>query len=295
MEQNPTQPLVQGRRISLTRLINAPRELVWEAWTQPEHIRHWWGPEGFTNSISHMDVRPGGTWEFIMHGPDGTDFPNVHRYLEVVEHERLVLEHVSAPNFRMTATFTEEGGKTRIHIESQFESEEQLAQLIKAVKADQGLKQNMDKLEVYLRNPGGILVFERVYNASAERIWEALTDPSQMKQWYFDLPGFRAEPGYRFQFEAGPPGKDYLHLCEVKEAAPNKRLAYSWRYDGYPGDSLVRFELMKEGDKTRLRLTHSGLESFQAAQNPDLDAKNFEMGWTSILDGALAGFLESLN
>ena len=135
------------------------------------------------------------------------------------------------------------------------------------------------------------LVIEHSYDAAPEQVWAALTDPAEMKKWYFDLPSFKAEVGYQFQFEGGPPEKTYLHLCEVKAVVPRQKLAYSWRYDGYPGDSLVTFELFAEGEKTRLKLTHSGLETFAAANNPDLDAKNFEMGWTEILGTSLKEFL----
>ncbi len=135
------------------------------------------------------------------------------------------------------------------------------------------------------------LIIERSYDATPAQIWAALTDPEKMKLWYFDLPDFKAEVGHQFQFEGGPPEKSYLHLCEVKEAEPNRVLAYSWRYDGYPGDSLVRFEILPEGKQTKVKLSHSGLESFAPANNPDLDAKNFEMGWKEILGTNLADFL----
>lgn len=74
---------VAGREICITRLVNAPRDLVWEVWTNPEHIRHWWGPNGFYSTIFEMDVRPGGNWEFILHGPDGRDYKNKSIYTTV--------------------------------------------------------------------------------------------------------------------------------------------------------------------------------------------------------------------
>ncbi len=135
------------------------------------------------------------------------------------------------------------------------------------------------------------LVVERTYDAPPEAIWQAITDPEQMKQWYFDLPDFRAEVGYKFQFEGGPPEKIYLHLCEVTEAEPNSRLTYSWRYDGYEGNSFVTFALFPKEGKTLLRLTHEGLHTFPAS-NPDLAARNFEAGWTDILGTYLTDFLE---
>ena len=145
-------PVVSSKGISSSRLINAPVELVWKAWREPGHIKNWWGPEGFTNTISKMEVKEGGEWIFIMHGPDGTDYKNKHIYKEIIPNKKLVLEHVSAPHFVMTVMFEAKGEQTLLHIHSGFESEEQLKQVIKVFKADEGLKQNIDRLENYLLN-----------------------------------------------------------------------------------------------------------------------------------------------
>lgn len=134
-------------------------------------------------------------------------------------------------------------------------------------------------------------IIERVLNASVATVWQAITGNEQMKQWYFDLPGFTTQPGYTFTFKGGPPDKIYVHLCRVTEVIPNKKLCYTWRYEGYEGDSLVSFELFEEGAQTRLRLTHSGLETFPAA-NPDLAKHNFVAGWTDIIGRSLPEFLE---
>lgn len=136
-------------------------------------------------------------------------------------------------------------------------------------------------------------VIERTYDAPVEKVWKAITDVNDMKRWYFDLPAFEAVEGTEFSFEGGPPEKSYLHLCKVKEVVPNKKLSYSWRYDGYPGDSLVTFELFPDGHKTRVKLTHSGLETFAASNNPDLDKKNFEAGWNDIIGNLLKEFVEN--
>ena len=135
---------------------------------------------------------------------------------------------------------------------------------------------------------------ERVFDAPVSEVWEALTSHQQMKKWYFDLPDFQATPGFEFSFTGGPDEQhQYKHLCRVREVVPGKILAYSWRYDGYPGDSIVRFELTDEGGKTRLKLSHEGLETFDQA-NPDFARNNFEQGWTSILDSSLKKFLEEV-
>jgi uncharacterized protein YndB with AHSA1/START domain len=134
------------------------------------------------------------------------------------------------------------------------------------------------------------IVIERVLNAPVSRVWAAISDKEQMKLWYFDLAEFRAEPGFEFQFTGGPDEKKYLHLCKVIDAVPEKKLSYSWRYEGEPGNSLVTFELFDEGGKTRLRLTHEGLESF-GTHNPHFAKGNFVEGWTQIIGTSLPEFL----
>lgn len=133
-------------------------------------------------------------------------------------------------------------------------------------------------------------VIERVFNASTEKVWKAITDKDQMKQWYFDIPGFRPEVGCEFQFEGGTKENCYLHLCKVTEVIEGKKLTYSWRYDGYEGNSFVTFELFSEGAQTRLRLTHEGLETFPAI--PDFAKENFVRGWTELIGKRLGEYLE---
>ena len=134
-------------------------------------------------------------------------------------------------------------------------------------------------------------VIERVFDTPVEKIWQAISDRTAMKKWYFDLAEFKPEVGFEFQFYGGPEDRKYLHLCKVVEATKLRKLSYSWRYDGYAGNSIVRFELIPEGKKTKVRLTHEGLESFPA-DNPDLARQNFVEGWTSIIGTSLKEFLE---
>ena len=138
------------------------------------------------------------------------------------------------------------------------------------------------------------LVKEVVINVSPERVWNAITNRDEMKKWYFDLAEFKAEVGFEFQFEGGPDDRKYTHLCKIEEIIPGEKLSYSWRYKNYPGESLVTFELFEEGEKTRLRLTHKGIESF-GKENPDLAKENFVKGWNEILDKNLKEYLEAGN
>ena len=135
------------------------------------------------------------------------------------------------------------------------------------------------------------IIVERTFNAPVARVWKALTDVDQMRQWYFDLREFKPEPGFEFEFVVEHEGNTYHHLCKVTEVIPQKRLAYTWRYKGEPGNSLVTFELFGEGEKTRLKVTHTGIETFP--KTPAYARKNFEQGWTSLIGTELKQFVET--
>ena len=135
------------------------------------------------------------------------------------------------------------------------------------------------------------VVVERVINASAARIWQALTDKTQMKQWYFDVSDFQPVVGFEFEFFGGKDDTRFHHLSRVTEAIPHKKIAYTWRYKGYPGDSLVTIELFEEGAQTRVKLTHTGLETFPR-ETEDFARGNFLTGWTQIIGTSLPKFVE---
>ena len=134
------------------------------------------------------------------------------------------------------------------------------------------------------------IVMERTLNAPVARVWKALTDVDQMRQWYFDLKEFRPQVGFEFEFVVEHEGNTYHHLCRVTDVIPETKIAYTWRYKGEPGDSLVTFELAPEDDKTRLKLTHTGIETFP--KTPAYARKNFEAGWTAIIGSELKEFVE---
>jgi uncharacterized protein YndB with AHSA1/START domain len=133
-------------------------------------------------------------------------------------------------------------------------------------------------------------VIERVYQAPVEKVWQALTDKKKMKEWYFDLAEFEPEVGFEFSFWGGAEDKQYLHLCKVTAAIPNKKIAYTWRYEGYEGNSEVSFELFAEGDQTRMILTHTGLESFPK-DDKNFARESFAAGWTELMGTLLPNYL----
>ena len=140
-----------GRELNISRLLNAPIELVWEVWTNPEHIKNWWGPNGFTNTISKMEVEKGGAWDLVMHGPDGTDYENKSVFKEIVKHKRIVYEHISYPRILATIDFESRGDTTFINWHMLFDSREEFIEVVSKHKAFEGLKQNIEKLSEYLQ------------------------------------------------------------------------------------------------------------------------------------------------
>jgi uncharacterized protein YndB with AHSA1/START domain len=133
-------------------------------------------------------------------------------------------------------------------------------------------------------------VIERTYNAPIARVWKAISDKQALAEWYFNLSDFKAEPGFEFTFPGQDKGKTFIHHCRVLEVIPEKKLSYTWAYAEYEGNSVVTFELFEEGDKTRIRLTHTGLETFPKL--PSFSRENFTMGWTEIIGNMLKTYVE---
>jgi uncharacterized protein YndB with AHSA1/START domain len=134
---------------------------------------------------------------------------------------------------------------------------------------------------------------EMEYNAPVEKVWKAIANPDDMKQWYFDLPSFTS-------LVASPLELDkieeidtlYIDKCMAVEMTEGKKISFTWKYEVYPGSSLVTFELSGKGKKTKLRFTHEGLETFPVS-NPEIARENIFSSWKYMLDTALKVFLEN--
>ena len=143
------------RSIVAVREFDAPHDLVFSVWTDPEHLSQWWGPYGFTTTTHSFDMRPGGVWRFVMHGPDGRDYQNRITFEEIVPPERIVYRHgggddVEPVQFRQTVTFEDLGGRTRITWRGDFPSAAERDRVIKEYGADKGLVQTMARLADYV-------------------------------------------------------------------------------------------------------------------------------------------------
>jgi len=141
---------ISDRQITTIRIFNAPREIVFSAWTNPELLKQWWGPKGFTNTFHGFDLRPGGNWKFIMHGPDGGNYHNESTFIEINEPERIILKHISKPHFQLTASFEEvDKTKTKLTFQQLFETVEVYNKVkVYAVDANE---ENMDRLDAVLK------------------------------------------------------------------------------------------------------------------------------------------------
>ena len=148
------------RELVFTRDFRAPRELVFEVWTDPAHLAHWWGPDGFTLTTRDMDVRPGGAWRFIMHGPDGTDYGNRIVFIEVAPPERLIYKHEGEEgdepvSFEVTVTFEESDGQTHLTMRMLFGSKAELEHVVTTYGAEEGAHQMMGRLGAYVEEMAG--------------------------------------------------------------------------------------------------------------------------------------------
>jgi uncharacterized protein YndB with AHSA1/START domain len=143
------------RAIIAVRIFDAPRELVFDAWTDPKHLAQWWGPNGFTTTTSDFDLRSGGVWRFVMHGPDGRDYQNRITFNEIVKPRRIHYRHggddeFHPEGFEVNVTFEDIGGKTRLTMEMLFPSAAERDRVIKEYGADQGLTQTLSRRADYV-------------------------------------------------------------------------------------------------------------------------------------------------
>lgn len=146
----------EDQQIVLSRVFDAPRRMVWDAWTDPEQVAQWWGPTGFTTTVVEMDLRPGGVWKMVMHGPDGTDYPNKSVFTEVVPLERLGYRLSGGKpggppvRFESITTFEDEGAGTLVTMRMVFPSAEERDRNVREYHSIEGGKQHLESLAAYL-------------------------------------------------------------------------------------------------------------------------------------------------
>ncbi len=141
----------KNKTIISTRVIDALPNVVFKAFSNPENLKHWWGPKGFTNTIEQFEFKPGGTWKFTMHSPDGTNYDNRCEFLEIIPNERVVfIHHLPVHFFTMTLGFEAAGNKTKFSFTMVFEDDGEVDKIKELVVPAN--EQNFDRLENFIKN-----------------------------------------------------------------------------------------------------------------------------------------------
>lgn len=309
----------KSNELKLSRVYDAPVQAVWDAWTDPEQVARWWGPRGFTITTHSKDLRPGGTWVYTMHGPDGTDWPNITYYHEVREREALVYDHGASegqpPLFRVSVYFKAVGDKTAMEMTMTLatpEAAEQTRQFIKRA----GGESTWDRLAEYLergRSSKEVFVINRSFEAPVERVWEMWTDPNHLAHWLppggMQMEVLRGEikPGASIVIRMHGPGIELYSRWEYQEVSPD-RLVYTQQFcdqneqisrppfePTWPETMLTTIAFTAEGDgQTRVTIVS---EPYGETTQDELDAFKKERGgmtkgWTGSFD-KLEGLLSS--
>lgn len=228
--------------LHLTRLYDAPVPQVWDAFTDPQQVAQWWGPRGFTLTSHHKDLRPGGTWVYTMHGPDGVDYPNTTTYLQVERHALLVYDHGASegrpPLFRVTVRFTDDGGKTRMDLTMALATPEAAAETRRFIKRAGG-DATWDRLAEHLAEREGHerFVINRSFNAPIAQVFQVWTDPRHLCQWLpptgFTMEFLRVDirpGGEGFYVMANGAGARMYGRTRYEEVTPVHRLVYTQQF-----------------------------------------------------------------
>lgn len=306
------------REIVQSRTFDAPRELVWEAWTRPEHVDQWWGPRAFTTTTQpgDMDVRPGGVWTFVMEGM-GMTFPNYIHFHEVVRPERLVYDHgtdeASAPAFHVTVTFVEEGGRTAVTMRSIFPTAEARRKVVEEFGAIEGGKQTLERLGEHLARMGGEagpeyppFIVTRTFDAPRDLVFRVWTEAGHLGEWWGPN-GFTMlrctndpRPGgvMHYGMQAPDGGGVMWGKWVYREIAAPERLAFVVSFSDeaggtvrapfnpeWPLEVLSTFTFEEEGGRTTLTMRGEPINANEAERRAFAGFHDsMTQGWGGTLD-----------
>lgn len=320
-ERSNTAAKQGDRAIVARRVFDAPRELVFRLWTDPHHIANWWGPKGFRNTIHKMDVRAGGEWDFVMHGPDGTDYKNRIIYREIAAPERIRYSHVSGPTFESTITFEplREAGReqTRITVEMEFPSGAVRDQVAEQFGAVEGLSETLGRLADQLANLGtsSEFVIARTFDAPVDLVYRAWTETDRLAQW-FGPKGVTIvksnndlRPGGMYHYGMRTPdGNTMWGRWIYREVVPGKKLVFVNSFSDEHGGlvrapfaqtwpiemlSVITFE--EDGGGTRVTIRWTAIDA-TSEERATFDAShaNMNQGWTGTFEQLAAYLAEAV-
>jgi uncharacterized protein YndB with AHSA1/START domain len=304
---NATASDTAAREIVATRVFDAPRDLVFRMWTDPVHIAQWWGPKGFTNTIYKMDVRPGGVWEFVMHGPDGVDYKNRFVYDEVVSPERIAYTHKTGPLFHAIVDFVDQGEKTAVTVRMVFESAELKQQVVTQFGAVEGLEQTLSKLGDMLATADPAeFVITRVFDAPRDVVFRMWTEREHMLQWF----GPKGFPLFECTIDLRPGGVMHygMRMPEMggelwgkwiyREIVPPERLSFVMSFSDaeqgvtrhpmapvWPLETLSIVTFMELDGQTTVTMQGIPINATEEERAIFMQGRSsMQMGWTGTLD-----------
>ncbi len=296
----------------LTRIYNAPLKTVWQAWTDPQQVAKWWGPRGFTITNHSKDVRTGGHWDYMMHGPDGTNYPNKTKFLQVEDYSKMIYDHGAnddqPPLFRVTVLFTEKNGQTELDFTMAFENAAIATQMKKFIKQAGG-DSTWDRLAEYLSeeiHQKNTFVINRSFNTSVEVMYAMWTNPKNISEWLAptgaSMNFIKADiqtGGTTFWKMESPHGVMFGKAKYLEMNRPNK-IVYTQQFvdenenisrhpmaPTWPETMLTTVEFSAEDtNQTRVKITwephgkttHDEVETFKNAR------AGMTMGWTGSFD-----------
>lgn len=300
------------REIVVSRVFNAPRELVFRAWSSHEHLSRWFGPDGFSITTHEMTFAPGGMWRFKMHGPDGHDYPNRVIFKEVVEPERLVYtqddddEGAEPIRFNTTVTFDDAGqGKTKLTMRTVFPSKKAKDRVVNEFGAVEGGLETVGRLAEYLASQHGgkaaeltislpsekEVILRRVFNAPRALVFRAMTEPEHIRQWWgpreFELHecemDFRVGGAWRF-VQRKSDGTEHPFRGEYLEIVAPERVVQTFVYDvdGIRDFPMTEHMTLTEADGKTI-LTTRVVHGSQQARDGYLSS-GMEWGATESMD-----------
>lgn len=308
------------REIVITRVFSAPRELVFAAWTDPQHLPHWWGPRGFTITSQSIDLRPGGSWRFIMHGPDGTDYENLIVYREIEKPAKIVFAHSGTSedepgSFTTVATFEELGAKkTRVTMRSVFRTPEDRDKVVTEYGAIEGGNQTLERLGEQLANMGAEsrpFTLSREFAAPAALLFKVWTEREHLQHWWgpkgVTITACTNDPRpggamhYRMRF---PDGKEIWGKWVYRELlAPNRLVFVSSFADaegnlihhplatGWPLKMLTTVRFEERAGRTTVSLSYVPIDANEAeCQHFTDNHPSMQGGWGGTFEN-LAAYL----
>jgi len=268
-----------GKELVISRVFDAPRALVFRAWTEPRHLARWWSPKGFTNPVCELDLRPGGRIRIDMRAPDGVVYAMGGAFEEIVEPERLVFTSTAGADSdgkpmlenRNTVTFEDDDGKTKmtVHVLVLRAAPEMAGAL---AGMEQGWTESIDKLSAHVRTmtmssteifaePGKQeIVLTRVFDAPRDLVFKTWTDPTMIPRWWgpryltttVDRMDARSGGGWRF-VQRAPDGSEYAFHGVYHDVTSPRTLVSTFEFEGMPGHVALETGTFDDiGGKTKL-------------------------------------------